>query len=470
MFYNTPARRKFLKTDRTEYSYIDEVVKRVALCYYDVNINLYHNNKIIHCLPVADSQRKQLARVSKILNSDFVSDAILIDESAIDIRLWGWVGKPSIARNKGDMQYFYVNGRTVKDKLVAHAIRQAYKDVLHHLKHPSYILYLSIDYELVDVNVHPTKHEVKFRDSYLVHDFIFGKLNKALSNTKPQHQERVGDDAMCWQQGSEGRVSVVADVISSKAKLIDNCLSSAGYQNSLDIYNSLLNSTGKSNIFDAESIVDDHFNSNVSDLMGLNFHGNNSDFPLGFALGQLLGIYILSQTKDGMIIVDMHAAHERILYEKVKQAWENNKQISQSLLVPVTYNLSTKQRSVLEENLHIFINFGFQIDVFLDDMIVIRAIPFFLKNRDIGSLIERIISDIALVGKTDQMDVYLNRVLSTMACHKAVRANDNLSIEEMNHLLREMENTPRSDQCNHGRPTWIKLGLKELDKLFMRGH
>jgi DNA mismatch repair protein MutL len=462
IFYNTPARRKFLKTDRTEYSYIDEVIKRIALCYFNISISFFHNDKLIYCLPAADNQKKQLHRISKILNNDFINSAILVDESAVDLHLWGWVGKPSMARNRADMQYFYVNGRIVKDKLIAHAIRQAYKDVLHHLKHPSYILYFSIDYDLVDVNVHPTKHEVKFRDSYLVHDFIFGKLNKVLTKTIPKLDDEFSDLSYEAHDDQYRKTPDLAHGLRGTDEVFE------GYQNNIDIYSSLRDIPDKVGI---PSISTDN-----NKTLANEFDSHNSlradkhdDFPLGFALGQLLGIYILSQTRNGLIIVDMHAAHERILYEKVKQAWVGNKSISQSLLIPITYTLSAKQISILDSNVSILIKLGFDIDILLDEMIVIRAIPFFLKNNDIGGLVERIISDIAFIGDSSQMDIYLNKILSTMACHKAVRANDSLSIEEMNHLLREMEKTPRADQCNHGRPTWIKMGLKELDRLFMRG-
>ena len=463
LFYNTPARRKFLKTDRTEYGYIDEVIKQLSLCHFHISFSLIHNDKISRDFPVAKTPDQQLKRISKLCHQEFLNSSILVEEEGLDIKLWGWVGKPSMARNSADMQYFYVNGRVVKDKLLSHAIRQAYKDVLHHIKYPSYILYLSLDPKLVDVNVHPTKHEVRFRDSRLVHDFIFGKLNKALAGTRVTENEH-------YQKHSLGFEKATAEPVN-----FNQSVSDYNNQNTFDLYKTLITPSSSSSLIFSNIKTKEVINGEES-IQPFNFSNQNSsavdfniDFPLGFALAQLKGIYILAQNKHGLIIIDMHAAHERILYEEIKNAWSKRENMSQSLLIPVTYSLSKKQITILEDHQEIFNKLGFLIEVIGDDVIVVREIPIFLKNKDIGSLVENMLSDIAFVGKTNQLEVYLNKILSTMSCHKAVRANDSLTLDEMNHLLRKMEQTERSDQCNHGRPTWVQLNLFDLDKLFMRG-
>ncbi|MFT6834710.1 MAG: DNA mismatch repair protein MutL [Francisellaceae bacterium] len=462
LFYNTPARRKFLKTDRTEYAYIDEVIKRIALCHFNISFTLSHNDKIMRSLPIADTVNKQLVRISKLCHQNFINESISIEEEGVDLHLWGWVGKPSMARNKPDMQYFYVNGRTIKDRLVAHAIRQAYKDVLHHIKHPAYVLYFAIDHRQVDVNVHPTKHEVRFRDSRLVHDFIFGKLNRALATTKPkfddQYQDEINNDKLpnpyCQKD--------------SYASSINN------NQSSIDIYSALLavpqNTTINEPYVGYNSSEIKEYEDNLDKRNQSMVYGRaESDFPLGFAMAQLKGIFILCQNKFGLVIVDMHAAHERVLYEEIKHSWSTNKSISQALLIPLTYPLSFKQMALFEMNFDVFKKVGFNIQVIGEDTIVIREIPIYIKNKDVGPLIENMISDIAIMGESDQVEIYLNKILSTMSCHKAIRANDNMTIEEMNHLLRKMETTNRADQCNHGRRTWVQMDLVDLDKLFMRG-
>lgn len=458
LFHNTPARRKFLKTDKTEYAHIEEVIRRFALCHFNVHFKFYHNDKLIYNLPEALVGEKQLKRIEKLTHQQFMAQSIPVDVQALDLHLWGWVGKPSMARNTADMQYFYVNGRIIKDKLISHAIKQAYRDVLHNVKFPSYVLYFALDYEQVDVNVHPTKHEVRFRNARLIHDFIFGKLNKSLSTTHPtcgSSSNEVQDKQTAADQGS----------------LLSNESTMAGveHHNNINLYRSLINIPETRQSQPDLNYLKSSSSSLNAEMKNYNKTQDSDQYPLGFALAQLQGIYILAQNTRGLIIVDMHAAHERILYEQIKQAWEHNQPLSQALLIPDTHQLTNKQMSFFEQYQSFFASIGFETDILGDDTIVIRKIPVYLKKIDIGLLFDNMISELALTGKTSQLEVQLNKVLSTMSCHKAVRAGDQLSIEQMNHLLRQMEKTVRSDQCNHGRRTWVQMTCGDLDKLFMRG-
>ncbi|MFZ9034528.1 MAG: DNA mismatch repair endonuclease MutL [Francisellaceae bacterium] len=517
LFYNTPARRQFLKTDRTEYAHIDELIRKFLLCHFQLSLRLIHNGKELKYYSVADTLEKQKQRIESICGQEFMENALLIDEQYESMRLWGWVAKPDFSKARADLQYFYVNGRIIKDKLVAHAIKQAYRDVLHHQRYPAFVLYFAIDPTLIDVNVHPTKHEVRFRQSRTVHDFLFGKIHKALSITRSKTLTdtqldsphlSLSDSVQAIHFEAPDPVKAELDTIETLAVKSQNQASKPDFQKGDFWQKEIKNaaSYAKNNALYRQiiNVVDDDVREKISDeadyekrwqkglqsdvladtMPQINHfaleHGKTTEFdqrahspkktfPLGFAVAQLHGIYILSQCQDGMIIVDMHAAHERVLYEAVKKSWRDQQLMSQQLLVPITQPMSAEALSVLEEYQDLISRMGFVIERFGEQDLVIRAIPVYLNNRDIGYLLIQIAEDLRQFGHSKEDEIYLHRVLATISCHKAVRAHDILSLEEMNHLLRQMEETERSDQCNHGRPTWIRLTINELDKLFMRG-
>lgn len=470
LFYNTPARRKFLKTDNTEYAHIDTLIKRFLLCHFEVSVRVIHNGKETRYFPIADTPTLQQQRIESLCGSEFTDHAVMVDQESEDMRLWGWVAEPAFSRSKADIQYFYVNGRMVKDKLIAHAIKQAYKDVLHHQRYPAFVLYFSIDPTAVDVNVHPTKSEVRFREGQRVHSFLFGKIHKALS-AKPQFADEVAHLAFSQPQQLNtdhthhhrpSSTSTLAQMQAYKSLREKTDPWADAEQASLRLpkvqnrANTGIESLVTHPIVETTEITDQSTQATES-------------YPLGFAIAQLHGIYILSQTDSGLIVVDMHAAHERILYEKIKHSWHQQTPLAQPLLVPLTCHLSLEEVATIEANQAIFEQLGFELGLLGERTIVVRQIPIYLHNKDIGSLLSSIVHDIELTGQSQQMETYLNQILATMACHRAVRANDKLSIEGMNHILREMEQTERAGQCNHGRPTWVEVSMGDLDKLFMRG-
>ena len=442
LFFNTPARRKFLKKERTEFSKIDEIIKRLALSRFDVHVSLRHNQKIIYNLLPAKSDSEKQRRVGLLCGSKFVENSILIDTDRAGLKLWGWVGLATFSRSQGDLQYFYVNGRSVKDKLVTHAVKQAYRDVLFHGRHPAYVLFLELDPSLVDVNVHPTKHEVRFRDSRFVHDFLFSSLYKSLSEVKPADQLETSkeldqlnsafDLPQKMNESNDGRFN------QSALSLVD------GERNFLE-------SSDKSDNF---SRAEDQ----------------RTDVPpLGYAVAQLHGVFILAQNDQGLVIVDTHAAHERITYERMKRALADEGLKTQTLLVPISIALSRTEVDYAEDNKTALLELGLEIEKVSDEALVVRKVPALLRDSDIEQLVRDVISDLIKFGTTDLINSKQDDLLSTMACHGSVRANRQLTIQEMNALLRDMETTERSGQCNHGRPTWVFKSLAELDKLFLRG-
>ena len=473
LFFNTPARRSFLKTDRTECSHIDELLKKIALCHMNVSFKLLHNKKILRNYIKASSIDEQLVRVSEILPDNFIKNSAYIEEETIGMKLWGWVGRPVIASNRVSSQYFYINGRIIKDKLITHAIKQAYKDILHHQKFPVYVLYLSIDPSLVDVNVHPTKSEVRFSDSRQVHQFIYhmiekGVVQKELPNedisklftsNNLKHipvKELAGDDNEALSVSKK----LVNDIyIEGTIKdIIDN--SNETLQNNDPKYTKEINENSK-------RIADTRLNKPTDDFLEID--NLIPSYDLGHALAQLHGIFILSQSPNGLIIVDIHAAHERIVYEKLKRTWREKKIESQILLVPQTLAISESHMPLLETYSHFFEKIGFDLSQLGPKSIVVRAVPIFLNIRDLSELVSNILHDLDLYGDSNESSTYQNKILSRISCHNAVRANDQLSLPEMNDLLRKIEITERSEQCNHGRPTWSLITHKELDNFFMRG-
>ena len=463
LFFNTPARRKFLRTEKTEFGHLEEVVKRLALSRFGVAYTLRHNGRVVHNLKAATSQADRQRRVAAVCGPAFMEQAVAIDAAGAPYRLSGWVGLPTFSRSQADLQYFFVNGRIVRDRLVAHAVKQAYRDVLYHGRHPAFVLYLELDPEQVDVNVHPTKHEVRFRDGRGVHNFIFATLHRALADLRPGVAAGVEQPLARTLATGDGMVvdTVTGEIREqgalgwgtsfgrgrpvSGAAFDQRAAAGAGEQ--LEGYARLYGSPGNAPGQAATTDVP----------------------PLGYALAQLQGIYILAENLRGLVLVDMHAAHERITYERLKSSRDAEGVRSQPLLVPQSVAVSQREAQVAEVHRDLFQRLGLTVDRGGEESLVIRAAPVALRHSDLQQLLRDVLADLIEYGSSGRIEAHLDEILSTMACHGAVRANRRLTIPEMNALLRDMEATERSGQCNHGRPTWVQIGLDELDKLFLRG-
>ncbi|MBI3041841.1 MAG: DNA mismatch repair endonuclease MutL [Betaproteobacteria bacterium] len=428
LYFNTPARRKFLRSDATEYAHCAEAFTRIALSRPDVAFTLQHNGRAHHHLKAQPLR----GRMGALLGEDFDAAALALDESSAGLRLTGAIGLPAHARASREAQYFFVNGRFVRDKLAAHAIRQAYQDVLHHDRHPAFALFLEVDPGQVDVNVHPAKTEVRFRDSRAVHQFIFHALNKALAGAAA---------------GAEtAHATVAAPMAGIAAAPMRQAAMALNVTEPLAFYETLFGGPG------AEPLAPE-----------------TDDAPLGYALAQLSGIYVLAQNRHGLVIVDMHAAHERILYEQLKGMLDAREIPMQPLLVPVTFPAEALDVATVEEHADVLRTIGFDIAAAAPGSLIVRGMPAPLADADARRLAADVLHEIRETGATRVLTERRNELLATMACHAAVRANRKLTIPEMNALLREMEATERSGQCNHGRPTWHQVTVAELDKLFMRG-
>lgn len=462
LFFNTPARKKFLRTEKTEFSRLEEVVKRLALSRFDVAFSLRHNQRSIHHLQAALSEQEQQRRVALVCGPAFIENAIRIDIEASGLRLWGWVSLPTFSRSQADLQYFYVNGRIIRDKLVTHAVKQAYKDVLFHGRHPAFVLYLELQPALVDVNVHPTKHEVRFRDGRLVHDFLFRALHKALAGVRPEDRLESQHDQTVNTVDRETGEMIPAASASSRGEFSGQgrmSLNSSSYGASTPTmpYRTYPSQGGgRAQIAEQlqtykELVEDDEIP------------------PLGFAMAQLHGIYILAQNKQGLVVVDMHAAHERITYEHMKQAVANEGIRAQPLLVPVSIAVSQAEADCAEQEAQALLDLGLAVERVASESILVRQVPVILSSANIEQLVRDVLADVREHGSSERVSNYQDELLSTMACHGSVRANRQLTIPEMNALLRDMERTERSGQCNHGRPTWVLQSIDQLDKLFLRG-
>ena len=457
LFYNTPARRKFLRTEKTEFGHLHEVVKRQALSRPEVTFVLRHNGKQTLQLNAAVSEAELRRRVATVCGTDFAEHAVVIERQAGPMRLWGWVAEPTFSRSQADLQYFFVNGRVIRDKLVSHAIRQAYRDVLFHGRHPAFVLFLELDAAGVDVNVHPTKHEVRFRDSRSVHDFLFGTLSRALADVRPGQptptEPATGSEERAFQPGMN--------------------LASGGSPTLLGQGDQILSAVGaSSHRFDGGSSgqMSRWREPALSRVPQPEFAQEPAEIPpLGFAVAQLHGIYILAENQHGLVLVDMHAAHERITYERLKQARDGSGITRQPLLVPLTLAVSSREAAIAEEQSGDLASLGLLIEATGEESIVCRELPAALKDADAEALVRGVLGDLLEFGTSDRIASSLDELLSTLACHTSVRANRRLTLPEMNALLRDMEETERSGQCNHGRPTWVQLGMSELDKLFLRG-
>ena len=478
LFFNTPARRKFLKAEKTEFDHLQEVIRRLALARFDVGFHLRHNGKTIFSLHEAPDEMARARRVGSICGPGFLEQALPIDVERNGLRLWGWVGLPTFSRSQADLQYFFVNGRAVRDKLVAHAVRQAYRDVLFNGRHPTFVLFLELEPNGVDVNVHPTKHEVRVREGRMVHDFLYGTLHRALADVRPEDQlaapaaavEIVRSSGLqAGEFGPQGEMRLASPVLEQPQAEHRTAIgagsggSGAGYQ-----YQYTPRPAQPVPAAEAQAVYREFF----SPLPGgaPTLPESQGDVPpLGYALAQLKGIYILAENAVGLVLVDMHAAHERIMYERLKLAMASEGLSGQPLLVPESLALSQREADCAEEHAQWFQRLGFELQRLGPETLAIRQIPALLKQAEANRLVQDVLADLMEYGTSDRIQAHLNELLGTMACHGAVRANRRLAIPEMNALLRDMENTERSGQCNHGRPTWTQMGLDDLDKLFLRG-
>ena len=452
LFFNTPARRKFLRTENTEYKRIDDCLKKLALSRMDVAFSLKHNQKVQFSLRPANSQAEQEKRVADLCGPQFMEQALFVDNDRTGIRLWGWIGLPTFSRSQADLQYFFVNGRSIRDKVVSHAVRQAYQDVLYHGRHPAYVLFLEILPADVDVNVHPTKHEVRFRESGSIHSFVSTTLKKALATDRPQ-------DHLSTNGGLELQNKDQPQSLSGQNALPLAGMPGSGYQSTWP-------SSGVASGVNAPASSYQSLYSSQTEFSDSN---QTEVPPLGFAVAQLKGIFILAENSHGLIIVDMHAAHERITYERMKDAFDLQGLVSQPLLVPENLAVSQREADAVESNQAVFTQLGFGVERAASESIIVREIPAILRGSEVEKLLRDVLSDLLEHGSSERIRDHINEILSTMACHGSVRANRKLTLPEMNALLRDMEITERSGQCNHGRPTWSQLTVEELDKLFLRG-
>lgn len=466
LFFNTPARRRFLKTERTEFNHIDELLKRLALARFSVGFRLNHNGKPVRVLAPADRHELQLQRVAALCGEDFLSQSVAVENQSGDLSLHGWLGLPTHSRAQADRQFVFVNGRMVRDRLISHALRQAYSDVLYHGRQPAFVLYIEVDPGKVDVNVHPAKHEVRFRDSRGIHGFLVASVQRALAGVRPGAEAsdpsptpptpNPGEQADSWRGGqTQGRLGLsVAE--------------------SMAVYRSEAGGPTQSvpaHAFEQAALSrpgEPAFGQAAPARQALPEQGEAMP-PLGFAVAQIHGVFVLAQNQHGLVIVDMHAAHERITYERLKQSMAAGDIKSQMLLVPRVVAVSEREAASVEEHQALFAQLGFELTRAGPEQVTVRRIPTLLQGSDVEQLLRDVCSDLVELGRSNRLAERLNEVLSSMACHGSVRANRRLSIEEMNALLRDMEATERSGQCNHGRPTWTQLSMAELDRLFMRG-
>lgn len=433
LFFNTPARRKFLRSEATEFGHVDTVLRRLALARMDVALVARHNQRAVYTLEAATIAAERERRLHSLLGAEFTRESLSITHTSGGLELHGWIARPTFSRSQPDLQYFYVNGRMVRDKLLAHAVKLAYHDVLFHGRHPAYVLYLELDPARVDVNAHPAKYEVRFRDSRLVHDFVFRTVEAALSETTPHHAAvepaapTVAHAPASFPATQHAMPLHVAEQVMAYAQLHP--------------------APGTPSAIPDEHVVP----------------------PLGFALAQLHGVYVLAAVADGLVLVDMHAAHERITYEHMKAALATGQAASQPLLVPVSVGVSRQEAEKADTAVEDWARFGFVLERRGPETLLVRSVPALLRDEDAAQFVRDLIADLGEHGDSRRLADAIDHVLATRACHTSVRAHRDLTLAEMNALLREMERTPRADQCNHGRPTWTRLSMTDLDHLFLRG-
>ncbi|MEN8370050.1 DNA mismatch repair endonuclease MutL [Acinetobacter bereziniae] len=519
LFFNVPARRKFLKKPGTEFGHIEEIVRRMALTHFDIRFMLEHNDNIRLNLPIADSGELRFQRVQQLLGRQFTENAYWIDADSISMRLSGWLGHPSDARAQADLQYVYVNGRIVKDKTISHALRMAYDGILHGHQHAAYLLFLEVDPENIDVNVHPTKHEIRFLNQREVHEFVrhFAKetLSKFQTATaelasamkqeesqqnhlqQPQpryqeqfqlHRDRSVSDNVNQQQEHENSLSNshaqvmyndgLTDFSHTQPQTVHYAANQPQqqYHGSQQLNNALKSYLAplreNSDIAELDQPLTDQasYDQSVQQIVNKSNQPQVDEYPLGIAIAQLHGIYILAQNTEGLIIVDMHAAHERILLQQMKSAWDKPEfWTSQQLLIPKVISITRMQATRVDDLKPQLERLGLEIDQYGDDQVIVRGVPAILHKADFGALVPELLNDLDPNDEAQALQQKRDQILAGMACHGAVRAHRMLSLSEMNALLRQMEQTEFASQCNHGRPTWRAFPLSQLDKLFARG-
>ncbi|MGH8502054.1 MAG: DNA mismatch repair endonuclease MutL [Gammaproteobacteria bacterium] len=445
LFFNVPARRKFLRTERTEFGHADALLRKLALSRFDVALELTHNGRSVTRLRQAIDIVAREQRLADVCGGCFIEQAVYIEHETAGLRLHGWLGLPTASRAQADLQYFYVNGRMVRDKLLAHAARQAYHDVLYHGRHPAYVLYLSLDPALVDVNVHPAKHEIRFRDSRSVHGFLFTTLKRAIAQLRSGAGSQPG-----------AGMAPAAALAHEDARSVHANVQQMARQPPLPLRV-------------AESMGEYGDAAGMMAMPAPAAQAQEEVPPLGYALAQLHGIFVLAQNAMGLVLVDMHAAHERVVYERLKQAFDGAGVRSQPLLVPLGVNVSRREADAAEQHAETFRELGFDLSRLGPETLAVRQVPAALAGVDAEALVRDVLADLVTHARSNRLRMAIDQLLSSVACHGAVRAHRSLTLQEMNRLLRDMEATPRSGQCNHGRPTWVQLGMQELDKLFMRG-
>ncbi len=453
LFHSTPARRRFLRTDRTEFGHVERIVRRLALARFDVEFRLHHNGREVGVWPRAETAAEQEARLGAIYGEDFIAHALEVEHASCGLALAGWIAQPTFARSQADMQEFYVNGRAIRDRVVSHAVRQGYADTLYHGRHPAFALYLQVDPRQVDVNVHPTKNEVRFRDSREVHDFLRRTLSTAIA------RPRAGDADADRPAPATAEALVGATSPRPESRTPRPAATGGGIprqhsfglsaQESMAAYAALSTST--------------------TSAPGQARERAPVDQPLGQARAQIHDVYIVAENDQGLVLVDMHAAHERITYERLKTAHDAGPVEAQPLLVPESLSVRREEAELAEAHAEWFGELGFELDRSGPERLTIRQVPALLADADTVALVRDLLADVAADGTSSRATEARNEVLSTMACHGSVRAGRRLTLDEMNALLRAMERTERSDQCNHGRPTWVQLGMSDLDRLFLRG-
>lgn len=482
LFFNTPARRKFLKSEQTEYAHCATMLERLALAHPNVAFSLENNGK-----PIFHYPKQSLAeRCAAILGTDFQAASLPIDGEANHFRLHGFISKPTFAKGKSDKQFCFVNQRFVKDKVMLHAVKQAYRDVLHNQITPAFVLFLDLPPELVDVNVHPTKTEVRFRDGQAVHQLIFHQLNKALADTRADITESVTNAGELLPQiaspANQQPENLLSHTFSGSLKTHSTSPPFSGSQTPVSYTPAAKRPQQRSlSLRESQDALatyaqlyrqDDELKAAEQTYWQPQQHeeqNHHNTYPLGFAIAQLLGIYILAQADDSLILVDMHAAAERINYEKMKAQRLSGSIISQSLLIPIVFDASHEEWATLADNSKLLQQYGLHLTPLAEQKIAIQAVPQMLGKANVIELAQDVLHEIAAFGTSQTIEAQENQLLATMSCHGSVRAGRRLTLPEMNALLRDMENTPRSNQCNHGRPTWVKLSLTDLDNLFLRG-
>lgn len=448
LFYNTPARRRFLRTPRTEYTHLDKVARQIALSRFGVAFRLQHNGKAVLNLPAADTLELEEQRVATIVGKEFMAHALYTEHEHNNMTLRGWVARPTFSRSQPDLQHFFLNGRAVRDKVIVSAVRQAYRDVLFHGRQPAYVLYLDMDPALVDVNAHPAKHEVRFRDSRPVHDFVRRTVEAALAETRPAGSGQAPAELTAQDYPPAGEAPLRQATFGLQGRV-----------------------TSRSDHGIAEPRTGQDW-TQLAELADAAQAGEEIP-PLGFAIAHLHGVYILAGNRDGLVIVDAHAAHERVTYERLKQAMDDaGKVATQPLLIPVNVQVAETEADLAESRQAELAAVGLVVDRSGPDRLMLREVPVLLGQTDAEALLRDVLSDMSAGDDTDsaqRVAAARDELLATMACHGSVRANRHLTVAEMNALLRAMEETERADQCNHGRPTWTQLSMSELDRLFARG-